>query len=458
MNQQRILLHGPYEETVSVPLSRNQDSSPTEFDRDTELNEILEQAPESWTDGVKSFHTEFREMDRTISTNSLCKKLTDPEYCRDVMVTIPPMAVKQLDRILRNTADCSSESLIRAFAGHSMDQFWLSPDNPGWTLLSLKNTGFIFPISFSRPETEFFVPSDLRENVQKIVDDPPDSKYKFSVPDTEQFRLRLPKKSYYSDLNSQVTEIRERLIAGESISLDDERLTPFLKDPFKKMVLFVGIIGNEDTAYRSLKKPVGRFVKRLVSEEDCSQLAELLVEVMFAVPEDVHFLVGKDLQDQLHCKLWNTLSSKYFGSGDLSPGVFCLGEFSTTRFSFQYFYTFQQRFSLLVPLILQESPEPFQRAKDWIHESAESNPIVNEPLPSGILRWVNQGPHDLDRDQALSILRDGTDHRRSGIRRTAYRVIRDCYPEEFQEFLPKARQDDTKKVREWAEKQEQQLL
>ncbi|MFB6355353.1 MAG: hypothetical protein ABEJ65_02425 [bacterium] len=458
MDQYSTLVHGPYGETVSIPLSENPDSSAPEFDRDTELIEMLEEAPDDWTEGVKSYHTNFREMDRTISARSLSNKLTDLDYCRSVMATLPPVAIQQLKRILRNTADCSSQSLIRAFAGHSMDQFWLSPDNPGWALLMLKNAGIIFPESFSQSDVEYFVPSDIRENVQKVVDDPPDSKHQFPVPKSEHFRLRLPGKSYFSDLTSRIIDIKERLLAGESIPLDDESLSPFLNDPFKKLLLFVGLIGDEDTAFRSLKKPVGRFVNRLVTREDCSELADLLVEVMFAVPGDVHFIVGKNHEDKVQCRLWNTLRDEYFGSGNSSPNVFCLGEFCSTRVSFQFFHSFQQRFALLVPLILYESSDPVQRALDWIHESAESNPIVHEPLPSGILRWVNHGPHELDQDQALTILREGIDHRRSGIRRKAYRVMRDCYPEEFQEVLPKAKQDDTKKVREWAEKQDRQLL
>lgn len=458
MDPQESLFYSPYDDSVSIPVTRERNTDSNDIHRESDLEEILDNAPERWENAVKGFHTDFRQMSRTISTRSVCNKLAETNYCRSILATVPSVAIKQLQRILRGTADCSSSALIKAFAGHAEDQFWLSPDNPGWSLQALKNTGLVFPASFVQSETEMFVPADLRGTVEEVLEDPPDSNHDFPVPESERVRLRVPEKSYFRDLEEQIATIREQLLAGGSIQLGDDIFTNFLNDPFKMLLLFVGILGDERTAFRSLKEPFGRFVRKLVSHQDSSNLADLLTDVMFVVPGDLHFIVGKDSNDELYYKLWNTLAETCFGSENASHSAFCLGEFRSVLLNSNYLYSFQQRFSLLVPLILAVSPQPVERAHDWMHEEDESNAVVNESLPSGILRWLEQGPHELDREQSLALLQEATDHRRSGIRRTAYRVMRDQYPEKFQALLPEARGDEAKKVREWAEKQNQQQL
>jgi hypothetical protein len=455
---QNSLFFGPYEESVSCALSDEEDARSDKFSPETELEEVLENAPGRWRNSVKSFHTHFHEMDQTISSSTLCNKLRDTEYCRSVLATVPPVGIKQLQRILRGVAECTSSSLIQAFVGHAEDQFWLSPDNPGWSLQVLKNLGLLFPTSFTESDAELFVPADIKETVENVMENPPDSTHKFPVPKEERVRLRLPEKSYFRDLTEQIEGIRKRLLSGQSFQFDEDVFTHILNDPFKMLLLFVGIIGDDDTDFRTLKKPMKKFIEKLVSRQDCSDLADLLTQLMFTNIGEVRFIVGKDPSDKLYVKLWDGLVKNHFESESVSSSFFSLGNFSAIWLNTDYLHSLRQRFSLVVPLILYTCQEPLERALEWIHEQDESHYVANESLPSGILRWVEHGPHDLDRDQSLTLLHEAIDHRRSGIRRKAYRILRDRYIDEFRDLLPEARDDESKKVREWAKNQDQQQL
>ncbi len=452
-----MLFWNPYEPTESIVFNRFADTEMFRFRKDMDLSTVWERVPDKWLNRIKQFHTNLCEAEKKISTRALAGKLENVGYWRDVFQSLPNKAIKQVERILRESAQCTSQAMEKVFAGHDWDYFHLSPESPGWSLHLLHACGAVYPNRIDESTTNEIIPEPLRPLLQTIVENPPPSRHEFPVPPDERLRLSLPSRSYFDSITEQIPRVIKTIKEKKSREELVREAGPLLGDPFKICMLFMGILEESSIGHKSLEKPVNILRDELKNSCPGQRFASILEDLIFLGYFKPEFVLGKDSRGQVHCHLWKKFQSYFSDVPGVNSNLFCHGKFETVPI-YAELHSFGNRVSMLIPLILQFKQDPFEQAIEWIQAYEKANHKVNQCLPSGVLRWIETESDSLSQEQRLEILQKGTRHRRSGLRQMAYRVMRDIYPEKFWEERDRALQDDTAKVREWASKQNQRQL